>query len=208
MGRRIRAIAVLVCAGGTGACAAPLPLAEPTAAAAEAQTALVPVACRCDVLVHPSELDRYCADCVRREEREHEPPECPEWCHERHEVGLFLGYTTERGEGGGGTVGLDYSYRLSEYFGVGGFGEYIGGRVGAGALGAGLFVYPWRELIFFLGPGFEFSGGERPQMLLRVGALYMFPLGCGFKIGPSIYFDYVEDEGGLIVGGLTLSKGF
>jgi hypothetical protein len=58
--------------------------------------------------------------------QEAEGEDAAEWAEEgRHELGVFLGITDKKSDTGF-SVGLDYEYRLSRMFGIGGLLEYTG----------------------------------------------------------------------------------
>jgi hypothetical protein len=151
-------------------------------------------------------------------ERGFEAAEAEEEEFLQHEVGVFVGYTFERGEGGA-TVGLDYSYWFEEWLGVGGFADYVAGELDAFAGGAGVWVRPFQKgegLTLFAGPGIDVSneeeegGGEtwEARALIRLGALYACDLGRGFRLLPAFYYDVIFPNRQAYVLGLTLAKEF
>ena len=108
-----------------------------------------------------------------------------------HEIAIFLGYTSERGEGGA-TIGLDYAYWFNERFGVGPFFDYVTGEVDAFAFGAGVWVRPLNRLSalsFYVAPGVDIAHEEKhgtdegrsweASALLRLGAAYGWAWGGG-----------------------------
>ena len=67
--------------------------------------------------------------------QEAEGENAAEWAEEgRHELGLFLGVTDKKGDTGF-SAGLDYEYRLSRRFGIGGLLEYTGSDFRDGVVG-------------------------------------------------------------------------
>ena len=143
-----------------------------------------------------------------------------------NEVGLFLGYTFERGEGGA-TVGLDYvRWLVPERIGVGAFLDLVFGDVDARAVGAGVWVRPFREiedLTFVVAPGIDLANeeeeselgleGERGKAweaaaLLRLGVLYGFDLGRGYRFVPSFYVDIIFPDKAAYVMGVGIGKEF
>lgn len=146
--------------------------------------------------------------------------------HLNHEIALFLGYTFERGEGGG-TVGIDYTYWINRRFGVGPFVDLVLGDIDALAAGAGVWLRPFRELedlTFYVAPGIDATNEEEPaeeesdegeggrswevRALVRLGILYGFDLGRGFRFIPSFYADVIFPDKKAFVMGLTLGKEF
>jgi len=149
--------------------------------------------------------------------------------HPRHEIGVFLGYTGERGEGGGFTVGLDYAYGINEWLSIGPFFDYVSGDVDAFAAGAGVWLRPipcLRKLAFYAAPGVDFAheleeaeeGGEgllegekrvwETNFMLRLGGLYIIEVGHGYIVAPSFYWDWIGFEKSAYVFGLTFGKAF
>lgn len=110
----------------------------------------------------------------------------------KHKLNLFLGYTGERGEGGGQTVGFDYLYRINHHWGVGAFVDLAAGGIRARVIGAGLDFHPIEPIFLFVGPGIEWVDGES-QGLLRVGGGYEFEVGEKVILGPAVYIDFLED---------------
>lgn len=134
------------------------------------------------------------------EEEEEEP-----WCCHRHELAAVLGYATERG-GGGAVLGLDYGYKLSERWTLGGFAEAVLGDVDAGAAGVTLtyFIVKERWWVQF-GPGFEYEFGDgdaeededgfRTKFLLRFGTGAHFALPKEWFLSPAVYYDLLNPFG-------------
>jgi len=138
----------------------------------------------------------------------------------RHHVALFLGGAhgeteIEQGEHGESnhstksadafTVGLDYEYRLSSVFGIGGLVEYAGGDLEAtGVLGA-LFIHPVGGLKFILAPGVEHEGGHN-KFLFRTGVYYDFFFGK-FSVSPNFNVDFVDGDENLVYG-VSFGYGF
>jgi len=122
----------------------------------------------------------------------------------RHKLNLFLGYTGERGEGGGQTVGLDYLYRFDSHWGVGAFIDLAAGGLDSRVIGAGLDYHPIEPVFLFVGPGIEWVDGES-QGLLRVGGGYEWEVGERVALGPTAYVDFLENGEFAWVVGLLLS---
>ena len=124
-----------------------------------------------------------------------------------HKINLFMGYTGERGNAGGQTVGVDYLYRFDEHWGVGVFLDFAAGGLETGVLGAGLDYHPIEPVFLFVGPGVESVEGEH-QGLLRVGGGYEFEVGERMALGPAAYIDFLENGEFAWVVGLILGYSF
>jgi hypothetical protein len=122
-------------------------------------------------------------------EEEHE--EHKESHYHRNHVGLFLGSTHEEGEHKF-TIGLDYEYRFSQYFGIGLLGEYVGepDREGVGLVP--LFLHPYKGLRFMAAPGVKPKKDE-DKFIWRLGVAYRFPIG-NWTIAPEFNVDFSEGE--------------
>ena len=114
-------------------------------------------------------------------------------------VGLFGGYTTERGEGGA-TVGLEYERRINSWLGVGAFGEVIAGDHAASAFGAGVYLRPTAKAAFVVMPGVEFERGESAQFMTRVGAIYDLWKSGRTILVPAVYVDLFRGRAAFVVG--------
>ncbi|MFV1959050.1 MAG: hypothetical protein ACC662_06515 [Planctomycetota bacterium] len=130
-------------------------------------------------------------------------------------MNLFLVYTEERG-GGGGTLGFDYEYRVSERVGIGPFVDYVRGNLDALALGAGVFLHPCEGLGLYVAPGIDIShaveeDGERAwrvKPLVRVGAFYELEVGRGFALSPATYLDFIGGTDVAWIVGLNVTRGW
>ena len=140
------------------------------------------------------------------QEAEHEKGE--EWAEEgRHELGLFLGITSKEGDTGV-SVGLDYEYRLSRLFGIGGVAEYTGADFREGLLGVPFYWHAWKELKLVAAPAVEIEPAERSSdFVVRLGGEYGFPVRSGIEIAPALYFD-VSSEDVAVVVGATVATSF
>lgn len=135
----------------------------------------------------------------------------------RHEVAVFVGFTAERGEGGP-TIGLDYTYWINERFGVGPFVDYVAGELQALAFGAGVWFRPFgrvQDLAFSVAPGMDITREEEhgetsweASALLRLGVVYGFSVGRGFRLLPSFYVDLIAPDKQAYVMGLSIAKEF
>jgi hypothetical protein len=140
--------------------------------------------------------------------QETKPEQGEEWADEgRHELGLFLGITVKEGDTGF-SLGLDYEYRISRRFGIGGLVEYTGADFRDGVVGVPLYWHPWKELKLVAAPGVEIQPAERDsEFLVRAGAEYGFALRRGFEIAPALYFDFTADDIAMVVGA-AVAKSF
>lgn len=123
----------------------------------------------------------------------------------RHHVGLLLG-NTEEGHENGFTIGADYEYRLKELVGLGGVTEYIGGDFYSFVLAGLVFIHPYKNLRFVLGPGFENRDSES-KFLLRAGIGYRFHVGKAWTIAPEFNVDFFERDEALVYG-VSIGRGF
>lgn len=122
------------------------------------------------------------------------------------------------------TVGLDYVYRLRVWegrVGIGAFGEAIFAEHTEGIIGLPVYVYPYKGLSLFAGPGVEIvteeseadgeehgSGSDtEAKFLFRFGIGYSVELGKGFSIMPNIDIDLVRENPALVFG-VGLGKSF
>jgi len=124
-------------------------------------------------------------------------------------LSLFLGNThlLVPGEGNedGFTAGLDYEYRLSRVFGVGGVAEYASGALDATTLLVALDIHLYKGAVLQLGAGVEFIEGHTNE-LGRVGILYEFEFG-EVTVSPQFHFDYTSAEDSLVFG-FALGRNF
>lgn len=114
-------------------------------------------------------------------------------------LSVFIGSTTEFLDSEGLTVGLDYEYRLSHKWGVGGFAEGISGLDRSFAVGAQGYWHVAGELVLVAGPGAE-RRHEEWEPIVRVGGFYEFPLGAGWMIAPAIFYDITPEQDIFIYG--------
>jgi len=143
-------------------------------------------------------------------EGEHEEGHGEEHEHKNH-IALFIGSTQAEDEHGERddpqfTLGLDYERRLTRIFGLGalldvvveGHREAIVGVAGVFHAGRAEFVVaPAGERVRDTGDW---------EAVVRLGFLFEFEAGR-VALKPSLYYDETE-EGGTLVLGLTISKGF
>jgi hypothetical protein len=111
----------------------------------------------------------------------------------------FFGGSAEIGDLDGLTFGLDYEYRLSHKWGVGGFVEAVSGLGRSFAFGAQAYWHVVGELVLVAGPGLE-RHGDSWEPIARVGAFHEFPLGGGWVLSPGVFYDLTPGEDLLIYG--------
>ena len=131
-------------------------------------------------------------------------------------------------EDNGFTFGVDYEFKFHQYFGAGGFVEFIRGDFDERAFGALFYLRPAGGWTIFTGPGWEKrfrteqEGGSIPsagrssqsaegteegvEFLWRVGLIYGIPVGR-ITISPNVMVDFLKDNQ-VFVYGVTFSLGF
>lgn len=137
----------------------------------------------------------------------------------KHAMGLFLGVTDESGHDSDQTFGLEYAYKLSKNWAVGGLIDYAGPDQRNWI--AAPVVY-WKPglggLILLAAPGVEYHDGrgevehhhlkasdsevdeDSTEFLFRLGAIYMFHIGSRYGIGPTVNLDLVNGHEVLVYG--------
>lgn len=129
-------------------------------------------------------------------------------------LALFLGVTDEPGHGTDGTVGLEYTYELSERWGIGGILDYAGPDQRNLVVAPAVFWSPWGGgLTFLAAPGVEFHNGrgeaehhllksegdeegdpDETFFVMRFGVAYWFHVGSRYGIAPAVDLDLVDGE--------------
>jgi hypothetical protein len=135
-------------------------------------------------------------------EEEHE--EHKESHYHLNHVGLFLGSTHEEGEDEF-TIGLDYEYRFSQYFGIGAVLEYVGEDAREGVGMGLLFIHPYKGFRFLAGAGVK-PKAEETKFIWRLGIGYRFPIG-NWTIAPEFNLDFTEGRT-VEVYGVSFGYGF
>jgi hypothetical protein len=135
---------------------------------------------------------------------EEEHGEHQESQYHRHHVGLLLGNTHEEGEDEF-TIGLDYEYRFSQYFGIGLLGEYVGEDAREGVGMGLLFIHPYKGFRFLAGAGVK-PKAEETKFIWRLGIGYRFPIG-NWTIAPEFNLDFTEGRT-VEVYGVSFGYGF
>ena len=123
----------------------------------------------------------------------------------RNVIALFGGNTKDGSENGA-SIGLEYVYRISPLFSIGGLGEYAGGDFDSWVIGVPVIIHPHAGWFFRLAPGLEFEDSET-NFLFRAGSGYEFELMPRWSLAPEINVDFVDGDTKLVYG-LTLSWEF
>jgi hypothetical protein len=97
----------------------------------------------------------------------------PEHHYNKHHVAVFLGNTHDYHGNDAFTVGVDYEYRLTDLFGIGGVIDHAGGNINATVIGGGLFTHPWKDLRLATILGNEHQN-DHNELLVRLGVSYDF----------------------------------
>lgn len=122
-------------------------------------------------------------------------------------INAFVGLAREDVEPRGFAVGLDYEYRLSERWGVGGFAETVDGEGRTFVGGAQAFLHATDALVLIAGTGRE-RKDEHWGTILRVGAFYEIPLSDGWVISPAASYDFSLEDSEEDVLGLGVNLGY
>lgn len=121
--------------------------------------------------------------------------------HARHTIGLFLGATSQdrrsNSRRSGGTLGIEYEYRVNPRLGVGAVAEHVRGGFDTTVLVAPL-AYHAEEWKLYAGPGVELSE-DGSETLLRLGVEYGFRFG-DLEVSPQVDLDFVDGERLFIIG--------
>jgi hypothetical protein len=103
------------------------------------------------------------------------------------------------------TIGLDYEYRFSQYFGIGLLGEYVGEDAREGVGMGLLFIHPYKGFRFLAGAGVK-PKAEETKFIWRLGIGYRFPIG-NWTIAPEFNLDFTEGRT-VEVYGVSFGYGF
>ena len=129
-----------------------------------------------------------------------------DWTHHRSHLAAILGLTKKSSKTAE-TYGIEYTYRLSERWALGGWYEESSGDFDLESLGAigNIFVGP--NFALLIGAGAERELFGETKYLARLGAQYQFHPG-GITISPVGWVDFVENGNQLYFVGVTLGFGF
>ena len=108
-------------------------------------------------------------------------------------LALFIGITDDRGDDAF-SLGLDYEYKFSEVFGIGGLLDHAGGDVRTWVVGVPIFAHPVGGLVVLLAPGIEHQDDGDKEALIRLGAGWDFEVGERFVITPVFNIDFVDGD--------------
>jgi hypothetical protein len=123
----------------------------------------------------------------------------------KHHLAVFLGDTHTEDDEDAFTMGLDYEYRVAPVFGIGALGEYAGGNIESGVIGAPLSLHPYGGVRLVAMPGVEITE-EHTNFLFRLGIGYEFELER-WTIAPEFNADFVESDTNLVFG-VSVGLGF
>jgi len=137
--------------------------------------------------------------------------------HHANVVGLFLGHTAERVDGGdtredGFTFGVEYTRRITPRVSLGGVVERAGGEIRADLLLVQAYYKFAGRFRLLGGPGVEFRDGESAEteaaplrerdttvFVVRIGAVYEFEFGR-WIVAPTAAIDFVGRDEALVLG--------
>ena len=125
----------------------------------------------------------------------------PEWAEDgRNEIAIFIGITDAAGDPGP-SLGLDYEYRFSRLFGLGGTIEWTGADLRDGLVVVSFDWHVWKEMKVFIAPGVEIGTRDGSDLfVVRIGIEYGFDIGKGWEIAPSLNFDFTNEDTAVVVG--------
>ena len=128
--------------------------------------------------------------------------------HENHyHLSAFTGYTTDYAGRRGYKLGIEYEYRLSDHFGLGGTFDFTGADYEIFSLSVGTSIYPFKfPLIFGLGFGAKRSD-DKWKEFSRGLILYDLHFD-NFSIGPLVMYDFFPERKDIMSYGLTVGFGF
>lgn len=131
--------------------------------------------------------------------------------YHRHHVGVFLGGATRFADGSktetGAALGLDYEYRFSKRWGIGGVAEAVvfSDEHRDGAFAVPVYFHPTQRLKLSAGPGFEIEDGHA-EFMARFSVTYDIPV-WKLILSPEVSLD-VLDRKQVLLYGLTIGAGF
>jgi len=125
----------------------------------------------------------------------------PQWAEDgRNEIAIYLGITDVAGDSGP-SLGLDYEYRFSRLFGLGGTIEWTGADLRDGLVVVSFDWHVWKEMKVFIAPGVEIEGRDGSDLFaVRIGIEYGFDIGKGWEVAPGLSFDFTSEDTALVVG--------
>ena len=126
--------------------------------------------------------------------------------HGKHVLAAFLGVTHEHGENLE-TLGIEYSYRISKSWSIGGVIERAEREKDSTLALLFAHLWPYKGLFLGAGVGRKDPGDER-ENVLRGTIGYEFELGKGWSFAPQANLDFIENEENEEVYGIALGKRF
>ena len=144
----------------------------------------------------------------------------------KHEFALFLGVTDEKGHDSQFSTGVEYEYRFSHRWGIGGLIDYARGDLRNRIIGVPVYFHPGGNWILLAAPGIEHHTGRNGEpsehakadghsetdesdnfFVFRLGVAYNFHVGSRYGILPSFKVDFVNGEE-VLVYGVSFAVGF
>lgn len=126
-------------------------------------------------------------------------------------LAVSVGYALERKRGKdeeAGTISLEYAYRFSQKWSVGGAIEALGDDVTRDvSLAALVSFHPGGHWRLFAGPGYEFAENE-DEFLIRIGVGYEFLVGDDWTLAPELVGDFLEGGKRTYILGLAVGREF
>ncbi len=126
--------------------------------------------------------------------------------HHKHTLAVFAGITREDSDNHA-TLGLEYSYRISESWSVGGLVERAERKKESTLVMAFAHFWPYRGLYLGAGVGRK-NPGDKRENTLRATIGYEFELSGGWVLSPQANLDMIEHEDSEVVFGIAFGKQF
>lgn len=136
--------------------------------------------------------------------------------HHKHHMALFNGATTSFGHHFTAySTGLDYEYRLADFFGTGFMAEVVHAATREYIAGIPFFIHPYKGFKIIAAPvvmvsehqeievvhhkAAETTNEQEAQLGVRLGVGYDFHLGR-FSAGPVVNYDFINNMGSAVYG--------
>ena len=126
--------------------------------------------------------------------------------HHKHKLAVFVGITREDTENHG-TLGIEYAYRISESWTVGGLVERAERDKDSTLVMAFAHFWPYKGLYLGAGVGRKDPGDDR-ENTLRATIGYEFELSGGWALSPQANLDMIEHEDREVIFGIAVGKQF
>lgn len=122
---------------------------------------------------------------------------------EHYHISAFSGFTTNYKGKQGYKIGIEYEYRFSDLYGLGGTFDFTGADFDIFAFSLGSAFYPFKfPLIPVLGVGAKrYEGKWNP--FVRTMLTYDFHLD-NWSVGPMVMYDFFPDEKDIMSYGITV----